>query len=121
MSTHPNVLLLLRLSPDDLARKTYRAILSDAGVSEDRDLGEEIKIDGKGYHHLVMESDYDDGWQISGSEGQIIVFDLVTYGYGESVKWDELATQKTALERWAADVCKKHHCTHEISVGANYW
>lgn len=120
MSTHPNAILLLCLKPDDLARKTYRAILADAGADPD-DESPDIKIDGESYHCRVMESSYDDGFQITANEGDIIVFDFVTYGYGELIAWDRLAAKKVALDAWAAGICERHKCKPSIYVTANYW
>lgn len=119
MSTHPNAMLLLALTPDDLARKTYRAILEEAGVDED---GGTFKIGGHDFNfHGVMEDNYHEGDQIALPEGSIYIMDLVTYGYGEKISWDELAAQKAALDEWAKGVCERHHCKAEIFVGANYW
>ena len=49
----------------------------------------------------VMEDDYDKGNQLGLPEGTIYVFSLVTYGYGETIKWADLEAQKVALEDWA--------------------
>jgi hypothetical protein len=118
VSTHPNVILLLLLTPEDTSRKTMRAILAEAGVEdEDRD----IKIGDKTYHHKVFEEDYDDDWQIAAKEGDLAFFDLVTYGYGEAVTWESLNAQKLVLEEWAKDICARHRCSYEIRVTANYW
>lgn len=111
-------MLILALTPDDLARKTYRAILEEAGIDADG----ELKIGGKGYHHHgVMEDDYNESDQLSLPEGSIYVFDLVTYGYGETITWSELEAQKIALEEWGRGICERHHCKSEIFVSANYW
>ena len=117
MSTHPNAILLLTLTPEDLARKTYRAILDEARVDADDD----IKIEGTDYHHSVMEEAYDKGYQVSAKEGDIVLFDLVTYGYGETIEWSKLEAQKNSLESWARLACEKHHCTYKIFITANYW
>ena len=117
MSTHPNVILLLTLTPDGLARKTYRAIV---GANADPD-DAALEIGGERYNVRVMEDDYDDGFQISAKEGDIIIFDYVTYGYGEKIAWDKLEAQKVALEAWAKEAAERHHCTYTISVTANYW
>lgn len=117
MSIHPNTMLLLALTPNDLARKTYRDILAEAGVDDDTD----ITIGGEGYHHQVMEEDYDEGAQIQAREGDIVLWDLVTYGYGERITWAKLEAQKAALEEWAKGVCERHKCGYEIFVTANYW
>ena len=117
---HPNALLILVLTPDDLARKTYRAILEDAGQKDDE--GAQIPIGKDQYWPKVMESDYDErGLQVSAKEGDILLVDMVTYGYGEYVTWAELEAQKQALETWAIETCAKHKCSYEIRVGANYW
>ncbi len=118
MSCHPNAMLILALTTDGLARKTYRAILEDAGIDSDGS----FKIGGKFYHqHGVMEDDYDEVNQLGLPEGTIYVFSLVTYGYGETIKWADLDAQKVALEDWAKSVCEKHNCSAEILVSANYW
>jgi FKBP-type peptidyl-prolyl cis-trans isomerase (trigger factor) len=68
-----------------------------------------------------MEEEYEKDWQISAQEGSIVVFDLVTYGYGEKIEWGKLEEQKVELENWAKIVCEKYHCNYEIFIGANYW
>ena len=119
MSIHPNAMLLLALTPDNPARKTYRAILKEHNVDAD---GGSFQIAGRGYHiHGVMEDNWDNNNQISLPEGTIYIADLVTYGYGSKIIWDKLATQVADLEVWAKDVCEHHHCTAEIFVSANYW
>ena len=117
MSTHPNAILLCTLTPEGLARATMRAILA----SDPPDYDEKLKIGSHRYHCKVLESDYNDGWQIGGKEGDLLFFDLVTYGYGEQVAWDFLQAQKEELEAWAKDVCARHNCSYKISVTANYW
>jgi hypothetical protein len=117
MSNHPNAMLILALTPDDLARKTYRAILKEAGIDPE----EELKIDDQTYHHGVMESDYEEDFQLELPEGTIYIFDLVTYDYGEKIEWSKLEAQKLALEEWGRGICERHHCQFEIFIGANYW
>jgi len=123
MSTHPNTILLCTLTPEGLARKTMREILVDNGIQVDDDYhkDDDFKIGTEEYHHEVMESDYHEGWQISAKEGDLIFFDLVTYGYGEQIAWNKLVAQKEALEAWAKKTCEKHHCSFKISVTSNYW
>lgn len=117
MSTHPNVILLLTLTPRGLARKTMADILKETRTAPDDDL----TISGEKYHHKVMESDYDEGWQIGAAEGDLIFFDLVTYGYGEQIEWERLEIQKNDLQTWANGICDRHNCSSKISVTANYW
>lgn len=117
MSTHPNVILALALKPDDGTRKTHRAIMEEAGVA----LDDQIKIEGADYHVTVMESDYDDGYQISADEGDIVLFDMVTYGYGETIEWSKLEQQKASLDAWAKGVCERHKCSAKVFMTANYW
>ena len=92
MGTHPNAVLLLTLTPDDLPRKTWRYILQEAKVFEwenDGVIDEEgdIKIGDSDYHQMCMKSDYDEGMQISAKEGDIVLLDMVTYGYGDLIEW----------------------------------
>jgi hypothetical protein len=75
----------------------------------------------KEYNFKVMESDYEEGYQISADEGDLIFFDFVTYGYGEVVTWVDLETQKNELEQWARTASEKYNCSYEIKVTANYW
>lgn len=118
MSTHPNAMLILALTPDDLARKTYRAILAEAGIEDEGS----FQIGDKSYHmHGVMESDYHESNQLALPEGTIYVYDHVTYGYGDTIKWDALAAQKDALLEWGNRMAEKFHCKAEIIVSANYW
>lgn len=117
MSTHPNAILLLTLTPDNLARKTYREILEYCNASID----DSIKINGTTYFHKIMEDDYCEGYQISANEGDIVIFNMVTYGYGEVIEWDKLAKEKEELEEWAKPICEMFKCTFKIFVTANYW
>ena len=119
MSTHPNVILMSRITPDDLPMKTMKAIVEEYKKRDDDDT--DIIIGGWDYHAVVIEGGYDEGWQISGKDGDIIFFDLITYGYGESVSWNELEKQKESLDKWSKVVCEKHHASYEILVSANYW
>lgn len=121
MSTHPNAILLLTLTPDGLARATYRAILADAGVQNNGEDSDNIKIGSNVYDHRVMEDDYYEDSQIAAKEGDIVLWDLVTYGYGEKIRWADLEARKAALEQWAQDICKRHACKFEIWLTANYW
>ncbi len=120
MSTHPNVILMACLTPDALARKTYRDIFADNNIAADDDCPE-VKVGSTSYHIQVMESDYDDSYQISAKEGDIVLHNLVTYGYGETITWLILTDKARELDEWCVAACAKHHCKHEIKVGANYW
>jgi hypothetical protein len=121
MSTHPNAMLILVLTPDDLARKTYRAILEEAGVGDDDQLKLGEDHFGMRFHHRVMEDGYDDSHQISAPEGSIVFHTFLTYGYGERCQWPDVEKYKAALDAWANGICERHHCKAEISIGANYW
>jgi hypothetical protein len=109
----------MTITPDDLARKLLRALLAELGEEEDHD--DQVKVGSNEYNLKVMESDYDEDWQISGKEGQILVFDLVTYGYGEDITWEELEKYKAELTEWATPLASKYHFTFQFSVSANYW
>ncbi len=117
MSTHPNAILLLVLTPDETARKTFRAIKEACGVQDDNN----IKIEGVEYHVEVMEGDYNDGYQITAAEGDIIVFDFLTYGYGERIEWSKLIERQAELSKWAEGICERHKCSAKFYVTANYW
>lgn len=117
MSTHPNVILMLAITPDDLTRKTLRAIQKDYSIEDDDD----IKIGSNEYHMKVMEEDYDEGSQIKAKEGDIVLYDLVTYGYGEVISWEDLDKLKCELDEWAKQASLKYNFSYKVFVSANYW
>lgn len=120
MSTHPNAILMVVFTPQDLARKTFKNIvLASGGDPEDEDV--RVKIGGSDYTVQVMEDAYDESCQISANEGDIVVSNFVTYGYGEKIEWNELSVIHAALSGWAKAQCEKFHCSHKIYVSANYW
>ncbi len=119
MGMHPNVILMVVLTPDDLSRKTMRGILAVSGKDGVDD--EVIKIVKKDYNYLIMESDYDEVYQISAKEGDLVFFDMVTYGYGEVIDWDVLEVQKKILDTWARKICREFACSYVIKVTANHW
>jgi hypothetical protein len=121
MSSHPNAILMLTLQPQDLPRKTMRAILKAAGIDPDED-SPQIKVGEHDYTVRLMEESYDDGYQIGAPVGSIVFHDFLTYGYGEKIGWGEVAARQAALQAWAQAACEAHHCTiHEIAITANYW
>lgn len=117
MSSHPNVLLISKLTPDNTSRKTLRDIVEEYSCSSD----DYVKIGGEDYIHICMEDTYEEDMQVSGKEGDLIFLILVTYGYGKSIKWDDLENKKNILEDWSKEVCKTYNCSYEIEVSANYW
>jgi hypothetical protein len=120
MGNHPNVILAVAISPQGLSRKTMAALKEDAGVNYS-EADEQFTIEGKEYHCVVMEGDYDDSFQVKAKEGDLVFLDMVTYGYGDVIDWLNLANQAESLEAWAKAVCEKHHCDYRIFVTANYW
>ena len=118
MSTHPNAMLLGVLTPDDLSRKTYRAILDALGIDHD---DPSFKLGARNYSLQVMEESYDDDWQISAPEGSIVAHCFLTYGYGDTLEWSEVEKAKADLEAWLREACEKHKCSHSIHLTANYW
>lgn len=120
MSTHPNAMLLCILTPHDLARKTFREI-SEHENAEISEGSFSFKIGGQHYSAHVMESDYDESMQISAEEGQIVVSNFLTYGYGEKITWQRAAMVAEELEHWAIQAGKRHACAYEIHLSANYW
>jgi len=116
MSTHPNAILMAVLKPGGTSRATMRNIMADEAAKNDR-----VVIGKMSYEGLVMESNYHDGFQIAADEGDLVFFDFVTYGYGETVEWAQLEMVKSELEAWAAAVSERYGCTYKIMVTANYW
>lgn len=118
MSAHPNVILMAVLDPGGLSRRTMREIVGDE-VFESFD--HTIEIGDEEYHWLVMEGSYDEGFQIRAPEGSLVFFDMVTYGYGDVIRWWVLEAKKNELEVWARETAEANNCTYSIWVTANYW
>lgn len=116
MSIHPNVMLMMHLSPLDLPRKTFLEIVDDPDDPM-------VKIGDREYHALLMDGDYHEGYQVSGAGGEIVLMDMVTYGYGERIAWDDLRAAHNALAAWHEANAERYRLSDvtRISVGANYW
>lgn len=123
MSAHPNVILMAVLTTNNTSRKTLREILAKAHPGEEPDAPnyDTIMMGGNRYRAIVMEATYDDNWQIKAKEGDIVFFNMVTYGYGDVIEWDKLEQRHWELDAWASTACKTHDCTYHIDVTANHW
>lgn len=131
MGTHPNALLVAELSPNDLPRKTYKDLKVECGEDPDDDDLEVLIPTGiesenrwereDSYHTFLAEDDYNESNQITAAVGSIVLWDPVTYGYGERIEWDKLEAQKQRLNEWCKYISEKLNCTYRIYVTANYW
>jgi len=117
MSTHPNAILMAVLTPAGWSRERMQEIVP----GYDQDSHSYIEIGDTKYNAIIMESDYDERFQISAREGDLIFFDMITYGYGDRIAWDRLTSLHGKLQRWALETCQTHHCSYKIFVTANYW
>ena len=120
MSTHPNTILMVSFTPDNLSRKTMRNII-DKYNGEQEDDTWSVRILDKDYHGIVMEEDYEENFQISAMAGDLVFLRMVTYGFGERVEWNKLADEERILRAWAVEVCWGFNCSYKIFVTANYW
>src|ERR1700704_6319371 len=114
MSIHPNAILQFSLTPDDLSRKTFRGIVDKYCEGEYESPGFDI---GKGNFHIhIMEEEdgYNRGYQIKGKEGDILIFDHITYGYGETILWDDLIKLKEEAEIVIKKICEEFNCSYEV-------
>jgi hypothetical protein len=128
MSQHPNVILAVALTPDDLSRRTMRAILDEYAVPSSVNGGssqiivQNIILPGFAeYHALVMEESYNEDYQLESKVGDLLFFTFITYGYGDIMLCPELIQRAEALSAWTEGVCEKYHCKARIFVTANYW
>lgn len=119
MGTHPNAILLAVLIPGDLVNTTFRAIVE--AFAEPGSARGYVNVGGTSYMIGVMEESYDESMQISAPAGSIVVYQFLTYGYGEVMEWDKVQAQKDALGTWCEDVCPRFKCSSKIYVTANYW
>ena len=127
MSRHPNAVLLLTLTPNEISNMSYdEAIIHSKNVYNDilefTNTGEEdqVKINDKGYTILVMDDDYHEPYHISATLGDTVVFGYLSYGYGDVMKWCNVENMKNELETWGKSICEKFNCTYEINITANY-
>lgn len=118
MSTHPNVILMSVFKPDFGSRKTVREAFPQA---KEEDYSHCVKIGDDKYSINIMESDYDEVLQIGAAEGDFVLYKLVTYGYGESISFNDLSEKVKLLTEFSYEICRNHSCTYQIRVGANYW
>lgn len=130
MSNHPNVLLILRLTPeapsqgDNAASDLLAEIAKDISAKVDEDEGHlNVKIGDSDYIGIPFNKDtsYDDDSQISTSAGDIVFYTYATYDYGDTVTLDDLQAMRDEAAKWAEDICVKHHLTAVFAVGANYF
>jgi hypothetical protein len=120
VSTHPNAILQLTIRPNGLTRQTWRAMIDDAGARVDED--PQVEIGGVKYSILAMETNWHDDYQVGAEEGDIVLFDMMTYGFGERIAFTEVKARADALDAWARAACEKYNCaSFEIHVTANYW
>lgn len=118
MGQHPNVILVLALKPNDLSSLSK---ILDVVIEHKDDEENEMIIGDSHYNYDIMKDDYLEGYQISGSEGDLILHQHVTYGYGDIIEWDRLETIKKELQEWATGMCKEFNCSHRIYITANFW
>jgi len=121
MSVHPNVLALVHFTPDDLARRTFRAMLAELGVADAVDPTVRIGNATYDFHLIVMEDEDDEELQVAAKEGEIVAWCCVTYGYYESIAWADLVQLIGVVDEWAKGLSGRVNCTYRISISANYW
>ncbi len=118
MSEYPNCLLLGILIPDDLPSKTYRAVCAEVGAVGDdpsTHIGEQL------FHLKLMDGDYDEGMQVSAPSGSTVFVGMVTYGYGDTMTWEEFVALRDALYARLTDIAAKVQASVEIRISANHW
>lgn len=125
MSTHPNAMLQLVLTPLDPSFDAFQYFgwqQPEDNEDNDPDLNFELRIGERDYTATVFTEDgddYNEHWQINGEAGQVIIHDYITYGYGETITFKALVDRANELMEWAV----KHHeaFSYTLRVGANYW
>ena len=114
MSSHPNTLLMLQLSPNEPSIDVKH--LLDAECDSEGDCT--IKLGGFDYS---VATDDENDMQIRVPEGSAVLHDFLTYGYTDVVNWNEVPAIVDALKTWAEAFCDKHNCSYHIYIGANFW
>jgi hypothetical protein len=120
MSDHPNAILMVALKPDGLSRKTFRDICDELKLEVEDDCAG-MKLGEQNYHGMVLEDGYDESSQIEAAPGDIVFWNCLTYGYGDTIFWADVVARKERLEEWAKGICERHKCSFKIYVTANYW
>ena len=133
MSTHPNSIIMVVFTPDDLSRKTYRHIVANYKYSDSEINDGDVRISGlveddqKHYDNarfnsfIVEDADEVNSVQIEAPEGSIVFYKYLTYGFCEKIEWDDVRHTHEVLEAWATEVDKEFKCSHKIYISANYW
>lgn len=122
MSSHPNVILMAVLTPSQSTDKdSPRQTLHNLLAYNDADEYDSLIIGDVKYRAIFMRDDYESDIQIAAKENDLVFYDLVTYGYGSTITWQNLCKRQQALETWAAAMAEKFNCKYNIVVGANYW
>lgn len=121
MSTDPNTLIVLQLTPNngEDPYEVFSRIIKDLSLDED---DAAISIDNKNYQIKVIgEEGYDENYQISSDPNTIILHTYITHGYGSTIDWSELEKINNSLEVWSAIIKTKYNCSSKIYITANYW
>jgi hypothetical protein len=127
MSSHPNAMLKLTLTPDGWMSDDFDlmgAILTDNGVDPDEVdyTHTDINFENQSYSIILRDEDYDEcEFGVDAEVGEIMVTAFLTYGYQETMSWERAVEGKGKLERWAVGVCAKYGCTYKLEITANYW
>lgn len=136
MGMSPNAILLLVVTPKDDAVQTYKNILKDENLecpivelNEDGTNENEyyypdypsITISGKDFYSKFCKDDsYEEGVGITSKKNTIILYSYIA-SWDENTRWSFVEDLKNKLDNWAKLTSKKHNCTYEFFITANYF
>lgn len=118
MSIHPNAIMMM-VYEGDAAETIYNEL--DGGEMETTGSSAELQIGGTEWRLLLMQDSYDESDQISAPEGSLVFFDLITYGYGDTIAWEKCVAWQAALEAYGKELVQKHGGKISFYITANYW
>lgn len=134
MGNHPNsILMAIIKGPDetsvnwdekddnyDVEYHNFNNFCSTFNINPEEG---EILIDGNIYYVMPSSEGDSSGYHIYGdNDGDILIWDYISYGYGDYIDWDRLHLQKVALQNWCDEIkFKLPGFEYKIVVTANYW
>ena len=123
MSMHPNTMLLAILKPKYTGECIFEKIWNQI-ADEDGEEGEygELYLRNSSYKCINYSKDsYLEDYQIELEEGEVAIFDMVTYGYSDKTEWNKVEQQKKELEEWLVEYSNKIDFSFVMYLSANLW
>jgi hypothetical protein len=111
---HPSIVLTAAIKSTKSPSVIYD-ILRDHHIED----GCVLELDGYCYSQIIIHSNTVIDI-FPHSLGDLVFFDFIVDGHGNSITLDDLNAQIKSIESWCIDVCNRYPCIYEIKVTACY-